>query len=360
MGGISMKDNLFIKLTFVIASTLVCCFWGAWSQKQAVRDNNVNAVAHATASTTQKNQEAASTVTPTSFKPDQRVKVGCFKFVYNGNSSLFFDGIYPDENYFVLQKFQQEYDSAGNPKYTNIVIPDEIYGVPVAAIKNGVFSGHSEIESVKLGKNIVEIGWRAFRRCSGIKKITFPKKIKDIEWEAFKKCTGLKEIKIPKSVDYLGSMAFEGCRNLEKIELLGSPKEIKYGVFDDTKWVEKCRKAKKPAVLNRILFDASELSGHVKITGEKYDRVIISAFANADKITFLEINGVKEILAAGQLNNAIKEIKISDVKYLETGIIADSEGVETVIFGEGISHIPRRCFNWNKSLKTIKIYSRKK
>lgn len=77
-----------------------------------------------------------------------------------------------------------------------------------------------------LKDSLTEIGYDAFRECSGITKITLPDGLLQIGACAFENCTGLTEIVIPANVKSLEQAAFRGCSGLQNVVFLGSDTKI--------------------------------------------------------------------------------------------------------------------------------------
>ena len=87
-----------------------------------------------------------------------------------------------------------------------VVVPDEIDGIPVTAIYNYAFFKNHKILSFTT-------------TASKLRKVTLPDSIVSINDYAFYQCNKLKEISIPKSTSYVGVMSFAGCRSLETLIL---------------------------------------------------------------------------------------------------------------------------------------------
>lgn len=359
-----MKKKFYPKLLFIMVCAILCCLFGDWSEKKFLEEKNsssrLSSTATARATETEVTETPVSSPVPT-FDVEEKVKVGCFEFIYNGAYEYFNGELYSEPNNFTLYKFQQEYDAEGNPIYTDIVIPDEIHGAPVIAVCWEVFKNHSEIQSIQLSENLLEINREAFYGCNGLEEIILPASLEEIGSDAFKKCTGLKEITIPENVQRMDTGAFAGCSSLEKVEMKGNPVEFYHDVFKNTKWIKDCKKKGVPAIADGILIDASGLSGHAKITGKKVNRIVRGAFQNANKITYLEIDGVHELSGpGGWISKSIQTIKVSRVERIGVSFFSNAYGLEKVIFGNGISQIPRCCFQGSPNIKTIIINSKKK
>lgn len=168
---------------------------------------------------------------------------------------------------------------------TEIVIPDEVEGIPVVAFKQNAFilvskglislklgdnigeipafsmEGFDKLESIELGKKTEAIGEYAFRGCSSLEKITFseglkvinhsaftncsslvslefPDSLEKIDYDAFAYCKNLKSVKFGKGLEYLGEMAFYDDENLTDVEFGENIKYMGGTVFYDKVMVE--------------------------------------------------------------------------------------------------------------------------
>lgn len=116
-----------------------------------------------------------------------------------------FDFEYGDGGYYVA-KFK------GNQ--SNVEIPDYYNGEKVLGIKDadyngkGVFEGNKKIISVKMGKNSVFVGRRAFYGCENLEDFDFCADTEYVGRYAFYGCTSLYKIDLPSTVTYVGCYAF--------------------------------------------------------------------------------------------------------------------------------------------------------
>lgn len=342
-----MRQKKFFRVIFVVLCTVICCLLGHWTRSISIEEST----------------EAEISPEPTlslDFSDNHKARVqmdGC-RYAYNMGDEYFSYELYDSSNNYALYEFEQKYDTEGKPVYTDIVIPDKIDDVPVVAVSYQVFKNHPEIRSVTLGKYVVEVGKEAFYGCKNMENIILSSDLILIEDAAFKNCISLKEISIPKDVENINDEAFNGCTSLENVEYNGTKLNIWKGVFENTEWVRRCKEDGVPAVLNRILVDASGLSGEVMITEEDVERIMPEAFKYADDVTYLEIDGVKELssfMVSG--NKSIQKIKVSNVECMGVSCFSDAIGLEEVILCQGISEIPKACFARCNKLESIKIYS---
>ncbi|WP_414733921.1 leucine-rich repeat protein [Acetobacterium carbinolicum] len=102
---------------------------------------------------------------------------------------------------------------------TDIVIPENIDGVPITAIGARTFDGHDQLKNVTIPKTVTSMGWSAFRGCTRLDTVTFEagSKLTEIGDDAFYGCRSLTTIQIPASVTSMGSSAFLGCTSLDTV-----------------------------------------------------------------------------------------------------------------------------------------------
>lgn len=160
-----------------------------------------------------------------------------------------------DENY----SYTEEDGALTLTKYNgdgkNIIVPSEIKGKPVKAIK-GAFCNNHNISNVKVSRGIEAIDYMSFYGCVSLLEVTLPDSLKSIEHAAFcgcislekvktgkglkeimpyafSECTFLKKITLPDGLKFIGKDAFSNCRHLEKIKIPASV-EIIGGVTEKT------------------------------------------------------------------------------------------------------------------------------
>ena len=101
-------------------------------------------------------------------------------------------------------------------KYTGtastVSIPDSIKIIGAEA-----FAGNTTLTSVKLGKNVEEIEYGAFKDCTYLNNITLSDTLLTIGNAAFSNNTSLKKISFPKNLENMGSGVFAGCESLSEI-----------------------------------------------------------------------------------------------------------------------------------------------
>lgn len=100
---------------------------------------------------------------------------------------------------------------------TNVVIPSEIWGLPVTKIGQCAFSCRDAIVKIVLPDSIRHLEMNCFEGCTGLKSIDLPQGLLSIDMDAFVDCSALTSIRIPASVSFIAQGAFRYTRGLTEI-----------------------------------------------------------------------------------------------------------------------------------------------
>ena len=103
--------------------------------------------------------------------------------------------------------------SIGSATDKDIVISSYFNGLPVKYIDSYGFD-NTNITSLIVGKNVIGIGFDAFKGCSSLQEVKLPEGLEYISGGAFYGCSSLKSIYIPISVTSIGAETFRNCNNL--------------------------------------------------------------------------------------------------------------------------------------------------
>ena len=191
-----------------------------------------------------------------------------------------------------------------NQVVENLVIPEEINGLPVIAVyfdyawsTNELFINTTitSFESVVIPETVLYIGDYNFNQCKKLKDVTLPASLKWIGDYAFNQCTKLTQLNLPSSLKWIGDYAFNQCTKLTQLNLPSSLKWIGDYAFNQ------CTKLTDLAVPSSVKWIGSD------------------AFYNCPGLTTLRIT--KDLqLNYGALDGAIN--------------------LTTVILEEGVTQIP--------------------
>ena len=101
----------------------------------------------------------------------------------------------------------------------------------VTTIKNGAFSGCSDLLSVVIPNTVTSIeGW-AFYYCTSLFSVIIPNSVTRIEDETFRGCSAMTSIDIPNSVTTIGRAAFMNCDGLLSVVIPNSVTHIMRNAF---------------------------------------------------------------------------------------------------------------------------------
>lgn len=133
--------------------------------------------------------------------------------------------------------------SLENNMAKDVVIPNDDN---VIKIENFGFFKMSNLQSVKISKNIKAIGNCAFFNCINLKEVEIPENVVFIGEEAFDSCKNLKKVSVLGKVSEINKEVFAFCENLEEVNFSDGVIKIHEDVF----WA--CNKLKKVTITNSV------------------------------------------------------------------------------------------------------------
>ena len=89
----------------------------------------------------------------------------------------------------------------------------------VIKINDKVFSGNTNLTTVSLPENLVEIGAFAFNECKNLASVALPESLTTLGDRAFYGCKSLKTIKIPSGITIIPDSCFYECSSLESVTI---------------------------------------------------------------------------------------------------------------------------------------------
>ena len=90
---------------------------------------------------------------------------------------------------------------------------------------------YSAMTDVEIGDCVTEIGFAAFRGCTGLQDVTIPNSVTSIGQWAFSGCTGLPSVTIPSGVTSIAKGTFDACNSLTSVTLSNSVTSIGQQAF---------------------------------------------------------------------------------------------------------------------------------
>lgn len=100
----------------------------------------------------------------------------------------------------------------------NLVLPNEIEGVPVMGIGARAFA-ESNLVSIDIPFGVTTIGENAFLNCRMLEQVNLPKTLEEIWQFAFRGCVALQSIALPNRLIQMGNGIFQDCTGLKEISI---------------------------------------------------------------------------------------------------------------------------------------------
>lgn len=209
---------------------------------------------------------------------------------------------------------------------TELVIPEEIDGVPVTkigpylckenkklekvilpdsvqSIGDGAFAYCTALVNLELGNGLTSLGQSFggnFRGCTSLKKLRLPASLQEISCDAFNNCTALETLIIENGIKSINSRAFDSCIALQEVIIPDSVTKIGVEAF------RACNGIKKISLGNGIT------------------RIESSAFYDCSLISEITFGNQLEYLGTSAFSyTAISKIVLpSSVKRIEGNVFA--------------------------------------
>ncbi len=230
-------------------------------------------------------------------------------------------------------------------KDTDVVIPDTIEGLPVAAVGMSSFYGNATLKSISIPDTVEVIDRKAFLGCKNLSEITIPANVYAINEGAFYDCSGLSSITIPKNVTTIGEMVVLGCSNLTGIHVdADNPRFVsKEGVLfsKDMKTLIACPGGKE---------------GHYDVPNG-VTAIGSEAFYACSKLTSIKLpDSLKELGAWAFHSSGIVSIDIPGrVKSIPQGAFSHCSNLEIVNILNGVARIANQVFENCNALASVTL-----
>lgn len=224
----------------------------------------------------------------------------------------------------------------------------------------------------------VEIGDRAFYRCSAATNIILSQNVKSFGSRAFAQCDSLESVALPTNLSAISESAFEDCASLTTLKLPSSLKSIGLAAFRGcssysdflipTNFVVDIG---AKAFLNTLYWndqpDDSIVANNGYILGFKGDPVSVELpngcktipvgmFENMTNLTNVTIpTGVVSVGSRAFANTGIVKIELSDAKTIGVSAFEGCAGLASVLLSNGLTSIPDNAFKDCVSLTAIDV-----
>lgn len=256
------------------------------------------------------------------------------------NSSLGIKNVYYLEDYIISDNLIYERNENGLklvrfiPVIDDVVIPDEIDGIPVIEIDKLAFYGQN-ITSVYIPDSVKTIGVKTFSTNSKLIEARLPEGLTEIPDGCFEYCSKLKKADIPESVTRIGAEAFSGC---EKLDIKKLPDNIEYvggnafyrTYLENLFWTDD-----RILIVDGFLISAADFNGEELVIPDNVTEICSFAFLG---------------------NKDLKKVVIPEgVKKIDSGAFYGCSSLETIVLPKSLEKISNSVFSFCTSVSEITI-----
>lgn len=111
------------------------------------------------------------------------------------------------------------------------VIPEEMDGIPVSSLGDGLFAGNTRIKQISIPDSVQITGSSVFENCTDLVSVRLSAEQKTIPSRTFAGCTKLKNTVLPDGLQSVGNAAFSGCTALSYLVIPDSVNSIGTDAF---------------------------------------------------------------------------------------------------------------------------------
>ncbi len=241
---------------------------------------------------------------------------------------------------------------------TEVVIPEEINGMPVTAIERNVFSGFTELTGVYIPDSVKTIENYTFSGCTNLTEVRLPEGLERIPYSCFGNCESLSECHIPDTVTSIDSYAFSGCTSLESVNI---PDNLSYAgdnAFLSTPWLSEQTDENNLAAANGVLFDGHGFEGEDLVIPDGIKIICCNAFNGMENIKTVllpdSITGIGNDAFNGcsNLNSVNLPDSLTEFGY---GVFENCPLITEISIPEKIIHVSPSLFKGCTGLKEVRL-----
>lgn len=242
-----------------------------------------------------------------------------------------------------------------NPTIINIpekiTLKNAIY--PIKRISNNAFRDCSNLTTIHLPAEIIEIGHEAFFGCTSLQQIELPKSLQTIQYRAFSHCANLNSISLPDSLLTIEDEAFAYCSSLKSIKIPLLITELAYGIFSNCSNLTSVFLPNTLEILWGSNFEQCSHLSSIKVYSDKYDN---NSFSTQESIVLPE--SLKHIgyNAFAYCTELTGNLRIpSSVTKIEFAAFSRCSSISSIELPSGITSIEEETFYGCDQLCSINI-----
>jgi len=248
----------------------------------------------------------------------------------------------------------------------DIVVPEEVDGMPVTGILTCAFADNQDIRNVTLPDTICYMGRFAFSD-STVRSVNIPRRLHIIPSGAFMDCYLLEYVELHDDITRIYDGAFAGCpfelpEEYEHLYYSGgeSDSSISYtGAVDDWRYRFDGRQGSNLVALTQYTGSSTDITLPAKLVGEKVYACILDLPDCVDSVTVPE--DIKIVDVSKLAGSMLKKLTLKNPDAVIKGDFSGSV-IEDIVIPMNTSvsdlpEIPARMFDGCRKLKTVSYLS---
>ena len=274
----------------------------------------------------------------------------------------------PSEIYQIIIKYGKECEAGVNPEpvvngiryslrdgdhyavagfasssFANVVLEDEVNGLPVTEIWTAAFNGNNTIETINL-KNITMVRYAAFQNCSKLSSIGDYSKVTTFESYAFDECVALAgslSFTAPHISFY--QAVFMDCDSITSVRFEdGCNADMSSASFRDMNELTSIYIGDSVSLCDNFLYNAKLATITVSEDNTKYTAI--------DNVLYEKSGSYLTLIRMAQARAQTSYTMPENVTALITYCCYGATTLETFVANDTISSIPDYAFDWCTSL----------
>lgn len=238
-----------------------------------------------------------------------------------------------------------------------VVIPDEIGGLPVTSIGSSAFRNCYDLTSITIPDSVTSIGFWAFTNCQSLESITIPKGVTFINNSTFENCYSLTSITLPDSIIGIGIWAFMNCKSLESITIPEGVTRLQEKLFYGCSSLTSITVPDSVTIIDNRAFAECISLGSVKLS-DNVTKLGANAFMNCKSLSSITIPDSVTLVEEGAFSgcSGLTSITIPDsVTKFGYRVFMNCTSLESITLPDSVTVIEEGDFSGCSSLTSITI-----
>ena len=244
-----------------------------------------------------------------------------------------------------------------NGSTTEPAAPNDPDAFGVATIQSNSYDAEKECWVITFDKDVTEIGYNAFYKCSSLTSVTSPDSVTTIGGWAFRDCNSLTSVNIPNGVTTIGNNAFHSCTSLTSVTIPDSVTTIGGSAFKDCTSLTSVNIPDSVTTIEKAAFSGCNSLTSVTIP-DSVTTIGMDAFYDCESLTSVTIPDSVTTIGYGAFCDcdSLTSVTIPDsVTTIGDHAFGGCEGLASVTIPDSVTTIGDSAFSWCESLTSVTI-----